>query len=109
VVGVVAEQVPHPADAGRVEPVGRLVQDEHRGVADQRGCDAETLAHPERVVAHPSVGLGPGEADQVEHLGDPGGRDVHDLLRDGQDLAAGAAGVLGGGVEHHADLAPGVG
>ena len=28
---------------------------------------------------------------------------------DGEDLAAGAAGVLGGGVEEHADLAAGVG
>ena len=109
VVGVVAEQVAHPADAGRVEPVGRLVQDQHRRVADQGGGDAEALAHAERVVAHPPVGLGLGEADQLEQLGDPGGRDAHDLLGDGQDLAAGAAGVLGGGVEHHADLAPGVG
>ena len=109
VVGVVAEQVAHPADAGRVETVRRLVQDEHRRVADQGGGDAETLTHPERVVAHPPVRLGAGEADQVEQLGDPGGRDTHDLLGDGQDLAAGAARVLGGGVEHHADLAPGVG
>ena len=74
-VGVVAEQVPHPADAGRVEPVGRLVEDQHRRVADQGGGDAEALAHPERVVAHPPVGLGLGEADQVEHLVDPAGRD----------------------------------
>jgi hypothetical protein len=28
-VGVAAEQVAHPADAGRVEPVGRLVEDQH--------------------------------------------------------------------------------
>jgi hypothetical protein len=109
VVGVVAEQVAHPADAGRVEPVGGLVQDQHRRVADQGGRDAEALAHAERVVAHPTVRLGPGEADQLEQLGHPGCRDAHDLLGDGQDLAAGAAGVLGGGVEHHADLAPGVG
>ncbi len=50
-----------------------------------------------------------GQADQLEHLGDPSGRDVHDLLGDRQDLAAGAAGVLGRGVEHHADLAARVG
>ena len=31
------------------------------------------------------------------------------LLREGEDLAAGAAGVLGGGVEQDADLEPGVG
>ena len=46
-VGVVAEQVPHPADAGRVEPVGWFVEDQHGGVADQGGGDAESLAHPE--------------------------------------------------------------
>ena len=57
-VRVVAEQVPHPADAGRVEAVGGLVEDQHAGVADQRGGDAEPLAHPERVVADPAVGLG---------------------------------------------------
>ncbi len=57
-VGVVAQQVPHPPDAGRVEPVGRLVEDEHLGLADQGCGDPEALAHPEGVVADPAVGLG---------------------------------------------------
>ena len=109
VVGVPAEQVAHPADAGRVEAVGRLVEDQHLGVADQRGRDAEPLAHAERVVAHPAAGLGRGQADQVEHLVDPGGRQAHGALRDGEDLAAGAAGVLGRGVEQDADLEARVG
>ena len=56
-VGVAAEQVAHPADAGRVEAVGRLVEDQHLGVADQGGRDAEPLAHAERVVADPALGL----------------------------------------------------
>ena len=36
-VGEAAQQVAHPADAGRVEPVGRLVEDQHVRVAEQGG------------------------------------------------------------------------
>ena len=56
-VGVVAEQVAHPPDAGRVEAVGRLVEDEDLGVAEQRVGDAQPLPHAEGVVAEPAVGL----------------------------------------------------
>ena len=34
---------------GRVEPVHRLVEDQQRGVGEQAPCDAEPLAHAERV------------------------------------------------------------
>jgi hypothetical protein len=34
-----------PDDALRVEPVDRLVQDEHGRVAEQRGGESETLPH----------------------------------------------------------------
>ncbi len=44
-VGVVAEEVAHPADAGRVEAVGRLVEDQDLRLADQRGGDPEALPH----------------------------------------------------------------
>ena len=108
-VGVAAQQVAHPADAGRVEPVGRLVEDQHVRVAEQGGADAEALAHAERVVAHPPVGLVVGEADQLEHLLDPALGQAHGALHQGEDLAAGAAGVLGRGVEEHPDLGAGVG
>ena len=46
-VGVAPQQVAHPADPGRVETVGRLVEDQHSRVAQQRGGDAEALAHAE--------------------------------------------------------------
>ena len=42
------EQVADPLDALGVEAVHRLVEDQRRGIAEQRGGDAEPLAHPER-------------------------------------------------------------
>ena len=36
-VGEVAQEAAQPADAVRVQAVGRLVQDEHARVAEQRG------------------------------------------------------------------------
>ena len=71
--------------------------------------DAEALPHAQGVVPDPSVGLGVGETDELEHFGDPGRRQPHRLAREGEDLAAGAAGVLGGGVEQDADLQARVG
>jgi hypothetical protein len=103
-VGVAAEQVAHPADAGRVEPVGGLVEDQHLRLPDQRGRNAEPLAHAERVVADPTVRLGVGEADQLEHLGNATSRQAHHPLGDREDLATGPAGVLRRCVQHHADL-----
>ena len=99
----------HPPDAGRVEPVGRLVEDQHRRVADQRRRQAEPLPHAERVVADAPRRLLRGQADEVEHLVDPDLRQSHEPLGDGEDLPAGAPGVLGGRVEQHADLQARVG
>ena len=44
--GETAEELAHPADALRVEPVGRLVEDQHPRVAQHRGGDAEPLLMP---------------------------------------------------------------
>ena len=108
-VGVALEQATHPADAGRVEAVGRLVEDQHGRVAEQGVGDAEPLLHAERVVAQPALRLGLVEGDQVEHLVDAGVGQAHGLGADGEDLAAGAAGVLGRGVEQYADVPARVG
>ena len=108
-VGVAAQQAAHPVDAGRVEAVGRLVEDQHRRVAMQRVGDAEALAHAEGVVADPALRLGLGEADQLEHLVDARLRQAHRQGAEREHLAAGAAGVLGGGVEQDADVAARVG
>ena len=107
-VGEAAQQPAHPVDALRVEAVGRLVEDQHLRLAQQGGRDAEALAHAEGVVAHAAAGLLVGEADEGEHLLDAGLRDADRHRRDAEHLAAGAAGVLGRGVEHDADLAAGV-
>ena len=108
-LGVGLEQAAHPADAGGVEPVGRLVEDQHRGVAEQGVGDAEALPHAERVVADPALRLGRGQRDQLEHLPHPRVRQPHRPGADRQDLAPGAAVVLGGGVEEDADVAARVG
>ena len=52
-------------DAGRVEPVHRLVEDEQLGVAQEAAGDAEPLAHAERVRAHAVVGAA-GQPDALE-------------------------------------------
>ena len=63
-----AEQAAHPVDAGGVQAVDRLVEDQHGRVTHERVGDAEALAHAQRVVAHPPLGLGAGETDQLQHL-----------------------------------------
>ena len=66
-----AQELPQPVDALGVEAVGRLVEDQHLGVAEQGAGQAEALAHPEREALDPAV-AGVAEADLVEHLVDAG-------------------------------------
>ena len=61
-----AYEVAQPADAFRVEPVGRLVQDQELRVAEECAGEAKTLSHPEGVAADAKV-PGSGEIDQFEH------------------------------------------
>ena len=72
-VGEVAQQFAHPPDALGIQPVDRLVEQQHVRVAEQRRRDAEPLPHAEREAAHPLVRDGL-EADEVDHLVDPGDR-----------------------------------
>ena len=67
-----AQQFAHPADALGVQAVDRLVEQQDVGVAEQRGGDAEPLAHAEGEPAHPVVGDGV-QADQLDHLVHPRG------------------------------------
>ena len=57
------QQAADPPDALRVEAVDRLVEQQHRRVAEQRAGDAEPLPHAEREAAGPPAGHG-GEADR---------------------------------------------
>ena len=108
-VGEVAQQLAHPEDPLGIEPVGGLVEDQDARLADQRLGDAEALAHAERVVADALLRRVRRQADALEQLGHAAAVDAEHVGRQAQHLAAAAAGVLGGGVEQHADLAAGVG
>ena len=68
------EELPHPLDPLRVEPVGRLVEDQGVRVAEQRAREAQPLAHAHRERLR-LLARDVGEAHQPEHLVDPAGRD----------------------------------
>jgi hypothetical protein len=61
------QEVPQPANALRVKPVGRLVEDQQLRVAKQRCREPESLAHPQRVPLDAPVG-GVAEVHQAQHL-----------------------------------------
>ena len=63
--GQVAQERAHPGDALGVHAVERLVHHQHRRVAEQRGGDAEALAHAEGVAARLPLRHG-GEAGQAD-------------------------------------------
>ncbi|CAI7979561.1 hypothetical protein FRAHR75_650004 [Frankia sp. Hr75.2] len=99
-----AQEPAHPHDALRVHAVERLVEQERRWVAEQRGGDPEPLPHAEREAAGPAPGDRP-QAGLIENLVDaPGG----EALRVGEpeEMAAGGpAGLQRRGVEQGADVA----
>ncbi len=64
------DHAPHVRPAGRVEPCGRLVEEQHSRVGHERGGDVETAAHS------PGIGLGRpvsrfAEAELPEQRGRP--------------------------------------
>jgi len=99
----VLEQVADPQDALGVQAVHRLVEDQRAGVAEQRGGDAESLAHAEREPARSLAGH-LRQPDDPQHVVDARGGDAVGL-REGEQRAAGrAAGVGHPGVEVRAHL-----
>ena len=103
-----AQQAAHPVDAGRVEPVGRLVEDEHLRVAEQGVGDAEPLPHAQGVVPDAALGLR-AVRPTSSSISSTRRRQPHHIGAEFEDLAAGAAGVLRRGVEQDADMAARVG
>ncbi len=95
------EQRTHPQHAVRVEAVDRLVQQHHGRVAEQRRRDAQSLRHAEREPADPAP-RGAGQADLVEQLVGPAGRDAVGLGEGDQVVARGPARMRGAGVEQRA-------
>ena len=62
----VADQVAELEDAGGIEAVDRLVEDQQLRVAQQAAGDAEPLAHAERVACRRVPSAAPAEADALE-------------------------------------------
>ena len=90
--GEVAQEAAQPADALGVEAVGRLVEDEDARVAEQRGGQAEPLAHAHASSRRPA-GVPRRDADELEHLVDARVRHARGGGQDAQVVAAGAARV----------------
>ncbi len=65
--GQVTHEVAQPGDPLRVEPVGRLVEDEDVGIADEGGGQLQALAHAHGEAADLAFGV-TREAHQPEHL-----------------------------------------
>ena len=65
-----AHLVPHARPAHRVEPGGRLVEEQDVGVVHERGGEVEASLHAARVRADAPI-EGVGEVDQLAELGDP--------------------------------------
>ena len=97
------EQVAHPVDAFRVEAVDGLVEHDRLRVAEERGRDAEPLAHAERELAR-SLPRDLVQADEVDHVGDSALRDPVRLREREQMVVGVAAGVDGARLEERPDL-----
>jgi len=103
---LLAHQPAHPADAGRVQAVGGLVEDQDLGVAEQGGGDGQALAHAHGVALHAPVG-GVLEPDGRQDLVDAARRVLPGGGQHTQVVAPAAAGMEGGVPEHGADLGAG--
>ena len=97
-----SDQPAHLVDALRVEAVRRLVEDQQRRVAEQRGGDAEALLHAERVGAV-AVVAAVAEPDGVEQGGDPLDRVTADRGEHAQVLAAAEGRVERRALDHRPD------
>src|SRR5579862_3492528 len=98
------EQLADPGDALGVQAVDRLVEHQHRGVAEERDGQAEALLHPEREARDPAARHRL-QAGQLQDLGDALAPDAV-APRDRGDVGPGGPpAVQGGRVEQRADLA----
>src|SRR6266700_6582373 len=97
------QQLAHPHDALRVQAVERLVQQQHRRVAQQRRRDPQPLRHAQRE----APGLAPGhrrQAGPLEHRIDPPGGQALGVGQPQQVVAGGAARLQRGGVQQRPDV-----
>jgi hypothetical protein len=103
----VAEEPAQPLDALGVQAVGRLVEDQHPRVAQQRRRQPQPLAHAQRVAAGlPAAGRA--EADLLQHLVGAAQREPGGAAVDAQVVAA-AAGRVERRLQHRAHPAQWIG
>jgi hypothetical protein len=89
----------HVAHAGRVEPVGRLVEHDQLGILEQRGRDAESLLHAERI-GREAIATAAGQVDRGERGIDAVGRHPGQSRDDPEVVAARQVGVEGRPLDH---------
>jgi len=99
-----AQEAAHPDDALGIQAVERLVEHEHRRVAQHRGGEAEPLPHAEGVAAGLAPDRGP-QASCVDDLVDPFGVQALGVRQPQQVVAGGAARLQRGGVQQRPDVA----
>ena len=104
VVGEVAQELPQPVDSFGVESVGRLVEDQNVGFAQERTREGEALTHSEREGLDTTT-AGVGEADLGKDGVDARERQSGRDGEHAQVIAGSAAGMEGVGLEHRADPA----
>ena len=97
-----AQEVTQPAHALGVKAVGRLVQHQQLGIAKQRRCKPQPLAHAERVALHATSG-GVLQFHQRQHLVGARVGQAGSKAECAQMVAARAARVEVSGLEHRAD------
>ena len=101
-----AQQLADLDDAGGVERVGRLVEDEQLGTVQQRPGEGEPLLVAEREHLGAPVGE-PAEPQQLDDLGDRRARRPREAALDVEILAHGQVGVGGRGLDEVADAGKG--
>src|ERR671919_1605693 len=89
-------------DSGGVEAVRGLIQREEFWLAEQRGRQAESLPHAERVRLHASAGCGV-ELDEFQHLVAAAGGELRRERERAQVVTSRAARVEVVRLEHRSD------
>jgi hypothetical protein len=98
-----AHQVADPAHPVGIEPVDRLVEQQHAGVAEQGRRDAEALFHAERKPLDPFT-CDARQSDLLEHVDHPAVADPVGAGQAAQVVERGPARMDGSGIEQSADL-----
>ena len=101
-VGEPAEEIAQPVDAFGVETVCRLIQDEYLRLAQERGREAQSLAHAERELTDTTIRRS-GETDELEHLLDAPTRHAPGERVDTKVIACAATWIRARGLKCGAD------